>query len=243
MPPIIEVERLSKVYRIGSQDVHAVDDVSLTIEQGEYVALMGPSGSGKSTLMHLLGCLDSPTGGRYRLAGQEVANLSEDQRAEIRNRRIGFVFQSFNLLPRATALHNVELPLLYGRWDNRRQRALRALGQVGLAGRAAHRPQEMSGGEQQRLAVARALVTEPDILLADEPTGNLDTRTGLELLRLLQQLHDRGATLIVVTHDPRVGRFAHRLIHLLDGHLISDQRHTPEPLPAAPAAPEGGDGQ
>lgn len=235
MPPLIEVDHLRKTYRLGGGDVRAVRDVSFDIEQGEYVALMGPSGSGKSTLMHLLGCLDTPTSGRYRLAGREVADLSEDERADYRNRRIGFVFQTFNLLPRATALHNVELPLLYGRWDNRSDRAQRALEQVGLADRASHRPAELSGGEQQRAAVARALVTEPDIILLDEPTGNLDTETGLDLLRLFQQLHARGATLLMVTHDPRVGRHAHRVIHLLDGRVVGDEVQTPEPLPPAPS--------
>ncbi|MBM4015798.1 MAG: ABC transporter ATP-binding protein [Planctomycetes bacterium] len=215
---------LSKVYELGAQQVRALDDVSLEIGKGEYVAIMGPSGSGKSTLMNVLGCLDVPSSGEYWLRGQEVSKLSEDELAEIRNREIGFVFQTFHLLARQTALRNVELPLVYGavRADERRARALELLRQVGLEKRADHKPNELSGGERQRVAIARALVNRPALLLADEPTGNLDSRTGKEILELLDRLHGEGHTILLVTHDPEVGRRAARTVRVRDGRIESD---------------------
>ncbi len=224
---LIEVINLSKTYHMGTQQVHAVDNVTFSIDKGELVCIMGPSGSGKSTLMNLLGCLDGPTSGTYLLDGQEISNLSENRRAEIRNRHIGFVFQDFSLLPQATARENVELPLIYGPWHDRAQRAQHALELVGLAERWHHRPNELSGGQQQRVAIARALVTEPDVLMADEPTGNLDTTTGEEILQIFHQLHSQGKTVIIVTHDPQVSAHAERIIHLLDGKLVGDERNTP----------------
>jgi len=225
MSAVIEAEGLTKVYRMGRTEVHALRGVDLTVAEGEMVAIMGPSGSGKSTLMNILGCLDRPTSGRYRLAGQDVSRLKDDQLATIRGRQIGFVFQNFNLLPWATALENVELPLLYTGASRRRQRAQAALEAVGLADRVRHRPAEMSGGEQQRVAIARALVNEPSIILADEPTGNLDSKTGDEVLEILTTLHrERGLTLVIVTHDPRVAARTERIIHLLDGRVEREER-------------------
>jgi putative ABC transport system ATP-binding protein len=218
---VIEATGLTRTYRMGTTVVHALRGASLRVAQGEFVALMGPSGSGKSTLMHLLGCLDTPTAGTYLLEGQDVNALSGDERASVRNTRVGFVFQTFNLLPRLSALDNVALPLLYqGHVEKVRQRAATALGRVGLGHRADHRPTEMSGGEQQRVAIARALVTGPALILADEPTGNLDSATGASILQLLSTLNAEGRTLVLVTHDPQVAGHAHRVVRMRDGQML-----------------------
>ncbi len=217
---IIETQALCRTYRLGRTEVQALRGVDVQIAAGEFVALMGASGSGKSTLLHLLGCLDTATSGEYRLEGVEVSRLSQRARADVRNRRIGFVFQSFNLLARASALDNVMLPLLYrGRVKDAAKRAIEALARVGLADRAAHRPQEMSGGERQRVAIARALIADPAILLADEPTGNLDSQTGEAIMRLLADLHAEGRTIITVTHDNHVAGYAERVLRMKDGRL------------------------
>ena len=224
MEKVIEMTSLTKIYRSGPQSVVALEGVSFAIHRGEYVAIMGPSGSGKSTLMHILGCLDVPTSGEYCLEGRSVAGLGEDALAEVRNRKIGFVFQSFNLLPRYDALENVALPLVYagvGKAE-RREWALRALERVGLSERASHRPGELSGGQRQRVAVARALVTRPSLILADEPTGNLDTATSDEMMRLFGAVHAEGNTIVLVTHEDDIARHAHRIIRLRDGHIESD---------------------
>ena len=225
---LIELRGLTKVYVMGSEEVRALDGIDLDIERAEYVTIMGPSGWGKSTLMTLIGCLDTPTAGDYRLEGELVSNLDDDELAAIRNRRIGFIFQTFNLLPRATSLENVELPLIYARVipADRKERAAQALTKVDLANRLDHRPNELSGGQRQRVAIARALVTEPSILLADEPTGNLDTKTGNEIMALFQQLHADGQTIIVVTHDPAVATLGERTIRLIDGRITEDVRQT-----------------
>ena len=225
MREIICMEAVRKIYRSGAGAVSALDGVDLQIREGEYVAIMGPSGSGKSTMMNLLGCLDMPTEGRYLLDGSDVRALDDDRLSEIRNRKIGFVFQSFNLLPRLDALENVALPLLYAGVGKaaRLQRAADALRQVGLADRAAHRPDEMSGGQRQRVAVARALVTRPSIILADEPTGNLDTATSEEVMKLFDAIHRKGNTIILVTHEEDVARHACRIIRLRDGKIESDE--------------------
>ena len=234
---IIEIRGLGKTYDMGKLKVHALRDVDLDIMENEFIAIMGPSGSGKSTLMNLLGCLDTPTAGSYRLNGTEVSNLDDNELAEVRNREIGFVFQTFNLLPRATALHNVELPLIYAGASSRqrKKRAAEALEMVGLGDRADHRPNELSGGQRQRVAVARALVNRPAILLADEPTGNLDSRTSYEIMDLFIRLHDAGQTVILVTHEPDIAEYAQRVTHFLDGRLVRDERQ--EPRRSVPTLP------
>ena len=222
---LIQLDAVCRKYEMGAETVHALRGVSLTIARGEYVAIMGPSGSGKSTLMNILGCLDTPSSGSYVLNGQLVAEMDDNDLADIRNREIGFVFQTFNLLARSTALRNVELPLIYAGMDidERREVALAALADVGLSERVSHRPNEMSGGQRQRVAIARALVNKPSILLADEPTGNLDTKTGEEILQLFEALHAKGNTLIVVTHEEDVARHARRIIRIRDGLVASDE--------------------
>ena len=223
---LIETRELWKTYRMGNEEIHALQDVSIKIESGEYVAVMGPSGSGKSTLMNLIGCLDTPSQGSYLLNGHQVRELDDDELARIRNEEIGFIFQTFNLLPRATALHNVELPLVYAGVPgaDRRARALEALTRVELADRVTHRPNELSGGQRQRVAIARALVNAPALLLADEPTGNLDSKTGLEIMALFRRLHGIGNTIVLITHEPEVARYAHRVIYLRDGQVERDER-------------------
>ncbi len=219
---MIRMEDIRKTYRVGDVEVAAVRGVSLHIRPGEFVALMGPSGCGKSTLMNLMGCLDTPSAGSYRLDGQEVAGLNDDALSSVRNRKIGFVFQSFNLLSRATALENVELPLIYRDEGGIRAKAAAALASVGLADRAQHKPTELSGGQQQRAAIARALVTGPAILMADEPTGNLDTKASEEIMMLFQDLHRQGRTIVLVTHDPEIARYAGRILRLRDGLLVGE---------------------
>jgi putative ABC transport system ATP-binding protein len=223
---VILAHHLARDYVLGAEVVKALRGVDFQIRRNEFVAIMGPSGSGKSTLMNLIGCLDTPTGGEYWLNGQKVSDLSDDELARIRNKEIGFVFQTFNLLPRADALHNVELPLIYAGLSSRqrREQAATALEQVGLADRMHHRPNELSGGQRQRVAIARALVNKPSILLADEPTGNLDSATGSEIMRLFEELHGRNQTIVLVTHEHDIAAHAHRQIHLLDGKIASDKR-------------------
>lgn len=223
--PVIETRSLSRVYSMGSVEVHALRDASLQVHQGEFVALMGSSGSGKSTLLHLLGCLDEPTSGSYILEGRSVEGLSRNQRAQVRNERIGFVFQTFNLLARVSAQENVTLPLLYrGRQKDVRERAAAALERVGLSQRTHHKPMELSGGECQRVAIARAIVTRPAIILADEPTGNLDSRTGEELMQLLIQLNQEGSTILMVTHDAKIAAYAHRTLRMHDGQIVNGKK-------------------
>ena len=222
--PLIETRDLWKTYQMGTEEVHALRGVSIAIERGEYVAIMGPSGSGKSTLMNLIGCLDTPTKGSYLLNEKQVSQMNDDELARIRNEEIGFVFQTFNLLPRATALHNVELPLIYAGVSakTRHERATQSLEKVELKDRMKHRPNELSGGQRQRVAIARALVNNPSILLADEPTGNLDSKTGVEIMTLFERLHGTGNTIILVTHEPDVAAHAHRVIHIRDGQVEKD---------------------
>ena len=221
---VIDIENVSKLYTMGSEIIHALRGVSLKIHRNEYLAIMGPSGSGKSTLMNMLGCLDTPTAGRYEFNGKNVAHMVDDELAEIRNREIGFVFQTFNLLPRSTALANVELPLIYAGVPHakRREQAEQALRNVGLGERMSHKPNELSGGQRQRVAIARALVNNPSIILADEPTGNLDSKTGVEIMALFEELYEQGQTIIVVTHEEDIARHARRIVRLRDGLIESD---------------------
>ncbi len=222
---LIEIDNITKIYEVGTQQVHALGGVSLNIKDNEYLAIMGPSGSGKSTLMNVLGCLDTPTGGSYRFVNELISEMNDDQLAEIRNREIGFVFQTFNLLPRATALHNVELPLIYNGTpaSKRKKLAMEALDRVGLSDRVTHRPNELSGGQRQRVAIARALVNSPKIILADEPTGNLDTRTGEEIMEIFEDLHDNGNTIILVTHEEYIAEHTNRIVRLRDGKIERDE--------------------
>ena len=222
---IIRIRDLTRQYDMGGETIHALRGISLEVRRNEYVAIMGPSGSGKSTMMNMLGCLDTPSGGEYWLNGQEVSRLSDDALARVRNKEIGFVFQTFNLLPRASALHNVELPLVYSGTSakDRRERAVAALTRVGLANRMDHRPNELSGGQRQRVAIARALVNEPSILLADEPTGNLDSTTSEEIMRVFAELHGQGQTVLMVTHEPDIAAHAERVVVLRDGRVESDR--------------------
>jgi putative ABC transport system ATP-binding protein len=221
---MITLERITKTYRMGKVEVPALQGIDLHVGRGEFVAIMGASGSGKSTLMNIIGCLDVPTSGRYLLDGVDVARLDDDRLAQIRNRKIGFVFQSFNLIPRTTALHNVEMPLIYAGAGGRTARATAALGAVGLADRAHHQPTEMSGGQQQRAAIARALVTNPAILLADEPTGNLDSASSVEIMKLLAGLNvEQGRTIVLITHEQDIARFARRVVELRDGRVVRDE--------------------
>jgi putative ABC transport system ATP-binding protein len=219
---LIEIESVTKVYGSGDAAVAALRDFSLSVAPGESVAVMGPSGSGKSTLMNILGCLDTPSSGRYWFAGQDVSRLNETQLAHVRNRRIGFVFQQFQLLPKLSAWRNVELPLLYRNVRDRRSLALQALEQVGLSNRVDHRPNQLSGGQQQRVAIARALVTDPDLILADEPTGNLDSASSRDVLAVLRELNEQGRTIIVITHDPEVAPVARRTVHMRDGQMVDE---------------------
>jgi len=222
---MITLEGVTKTYRMGRIEVHALQGIDLQVDRGEFVAIMGASGSGKSTLMNIIGCLDVPTAGRYILDGTDVERLNDDELAKIRNRKIGFVFQSFNLIPRTTALHNVEMPLIYAGERGRTERAREALGAVGLADRLDHQPTEMSGGQQQRAAIARALVTNPSILLADEPTGNLDTTSSVEIMRLLSRLNEeQGRTIVLITHEHDIARFARRTVELRDGRIVRDEK-------------------
>jgi putative ABC transport system ATP-binding protein len=223
-PLVIAIENVTKLYQMGDETIHALRGVSLEIRRNEYLAVMGPSGSGKSTMMNMLGCLDTPTSGKYEFNGSDVAAMTDDELADIRNREIGFVFQTFNLLPRSDALRNVELPLIYGGVPphERHERARKALEDVGLGERIHHRPNELSGGQRQRVAIARALVNRPSIILADEPTGNLDSKTGIEILALFEDLYEKGNTIIVVTHEESVARNARRIIRLHDGLIASD---------------------
>ena len=223
---LIQIENIEKMYEMGATQVHAIRGITLRIEDNEYLSIMGPSGSGKSTLMNIHGCLDTPTKGAYLFRGEAIQDMNDDQLAAIRNREIGFVFQTFNLLPRANALHNVELPLIYDGTParQRKQRAVDALEAVGLADRAHHRPSEMSGGERQRVAIARALVNNPSLILAEEPTGNLDSNTGEEIMRIFEKIHDRGNTIILVTHEKYIADYSRRTIHLLDGKIEREER-------------------
>jgi putative ABC transport system ATP-binding protein len=225
---VIEIHDLTKIYTMGEVEVRALDGITIDVDQGEFLAVMGPSGSGKSTLMNILGCLDRPTAGTYKLDGIDVSTLDRDERAVIRNAKIGFVFQSFNLLARTSAAENVELPLLYGETGmtaaKRHEAAKESLRRVGLVGREGHYPSQLSGGQQQRVAIARALVTDPAMLLADEPTGNLDSRTSEEIIAIFQQLNDNGKTVVLITHEPDIARYAKRIIHVRDGHIGKDER-------------------
>ena len=225
MSKLIQIEQLEKIYHLGKVKVEALRGVSFEINTGDFVSIMGPSGSGKSTLMHIIGCLDYPTGGKYFLSDQDVSKLNDNQLALFRNQKIGFVFQQFNLLPKATILRNVELPLTYNNSNsrNKRQLAAQALEEVGLGDRLKHRPNEISGGQKQRVAIARALVNHPSIILADEPTGNLDSKTGRDIMEIIKKLHDSGNTIILVTHEPEIAQYSQRVIHLKDGLIDKDE--------------------
>jgi putative ABC transport system ATP-binding protein len=233
--PIIQIINLTKVYGLGDAQVKALDNIDIEISEGEFVAIMGPSGSGKSTLMNILGCLDRPTLGQYLLAGEDVSSLNKQQLAAIRNRHLGFIFQSYNLLPRTTALENVMLPMLYDRGNTmsegeQRSRAMKALESVDLGHRANHFPQQLSGGQTQRVAIARALVTHPLLILADEPTGNLDTHASIEIMAILSDLHAEGRTIVMITHEPDIATFAGRIVHFRDGHIETDQQNGHHPV-------------
>lgn len=220
---MIELENITKVYRMGKVDVFALNGISISISKGDMVAIVGASGSGKSTMLHVIGCLDKPTSGKYILDGQDISRLNDNKLADIRNKKLGFVFQEFNLLTRITAVANVELPMIYGNSRLKRQRAIKALERVGLGGRANHKPTEMSGGEQQRVAIARALVTNPQVILADEPTGNLDSASSNDIIALFRELHQEGITIIIITHEMDIANQTQRIIRLLDGKIISDE--------------------
>jgi len=224
-PNVIETHNISRMYRMGTEEIHALRSISITIARGEYVAFMGPSGSGKSTLMNIVGCLDTPSGGQYILSGHDVSSMSDNALAQVRNKEIGFVFQTFNLLPRASSLDNVALPLIYAGFGKRErdERAMHALQSVGLGDRAKHRPNELSGGQRQRVAIARALVNNPSIILADEPTGNLDSKTSYEIMDLFEALYAKGNTIIMVTHEEDIARYAHRVVRLRDGLVETDE--------------------
>ncbi|MDP8255014.1 MAG: ABC transporter ATP-binding protein [Candidatus Alcyoniella australis] len=224
--PLLKLTEIWKIYRMGKVEVHALSNVSLNVESGEYMAIMGPSGSGKSTLMNILGCLDTPSAGSYVLAENDVSRMRDNELAVVRNRQIGFVFQTFNLLPRASAQHNVELPLVYAGVGSseRKRRAREALAKVGLGDRGSHKPNELSGGERQRVAIARALVTKPSIILADEPTGNLDSKTSSEIMQIMGNLQQEGNTVILVTHEEEIGRLTRRIVRLHDGQIVKDER-------------------
>lgn len=233
--PIIQIENLTKIYGVGDIQVKALENVTMTVHEGEFVAIMGPSGSGKSTLMNILGCLDRPSEGKYRLAGEDVSEMDKIQLAVIRNQKIGFIFQSYNLLPRTTALENVMLPMVYNRGndipdDEQRQRALKALKQVGLAERVNHQPQELSGGQCQRVAIARALVNKPVLILADEPTGNLDTKSSVEIMSILTKLHEEGKTIVMVTHENDIASYSQRIIRFRDGQIDTDKPNGHKPM-------------
>ena len=227
-PNVIETHNISRMYRMGTEEIHALRSISITIARGEYVAFMGPSGSGKSTLMNIVGCLDTPSGGQYILSGHDVSSMSDNALAQVRNKEIGFVFQTFNLLPRASSLDNVALPLIYAGFGKRErdERAMHALQSVGLGDRAKHRPNELSGGQRQRVAIARALVNNPSIILADEPTGNLDSKTSHEIMDLFEALYAKGNTIIMVTHEEDIARYAHRVVRLRDGLVETDEVNT-----------------
>lgn len=228
MNAIIKTDKISRIYQMGSETIHALRSVTISINKGEYVAFMGPSGSGKSTLMNIIGCLDTPTSGTYILNGNDVSNMTDNELAEVRNKEIGFVFQTFNLLPRNSSLENVAMPLIYAGYNKTRrtERALEVLTSVGLGDRAKHKPNELSGGQRQRVAIARALVNNPSIILADEPTGNLDTKTSYEIMELFENLHAKGNTIIMVTHEEDIAKYAHRIVRLRDGLIESDELNT-----------------
>ncbi|RNI29518.1 ABC transporter ATP-binding protein [Rufibacter immobilis] len=238
MSTIIKTENISRVYQMGTETIHALRSISIEIKKGEYVAFMGPSGSGKSTLMNIVGCLDTPTSGTYILNGNDVSNMADNELATVRNKEIGFVFQTFNLLPRSSSLENVALPLVYAGYGKaeREERAMEALNSVGLGTRAQHKPNELSGGQRQRVAIARALVNDPSIILADEPTGNLDTKTSYEIMGLFENLHAKGNTIIMVTHEDDIAHYAHRIVRLRDGLIESDIMNDNITVPALQAA-------